>query len=127
MAARVLGPVHRSVRLVQLLGAGTRNMSSKRHEESKPLVVITTHRVHPADRTIGGPVTFGRAVRAPKSSYHSHLVFSQWDKIFKDPMTTAAAIDRVVHHATILELPGPSIREDEALKRLRSPDTEVPA
>jgi len=49
----------------------------------------------------------------------SNLVFSQWDKIFKDPMTTAAAIDRIVHHATILELPGPSIREDEALKRLR--------
>ena len=34
----------------------------------------------------------------------SNLVFSEWDKIFKDPMTTAAAIDRVVHHSTILEL-----------------------
>lgn len=34
----------------------------------------------------------------------SNLVFSQWDRIFKDPMTTAAAIDRVVHHSTILEL-----------------------
>ena len=29
----------------------------------------------------------------------SNLVFSKWDQIFKDPMTTAAAIDRVVHHA----------------------------
>jgi len=29
----------------------------------------------------------------------SNLVFSRWDRIFKDPMTTAAAIDRVVHHA----------------------------
>jgi len=29
----------------------------------------------------------------------SNLVFSQWDRIFKDPMTTAAAIDRVVHHS----------------------------
>jgi DNA replication protein DnaC len=27
----------------------------------------------------------------------SNLVFSQWDQIFKDPLTTAAAIDRVVH------------------------------
>jgi DNA replication protein DnaC len=35
-------------------------------------------------------------------------VFSQWEKIFKDPMTTAAAIDRVVHHAVILELTGES-------------------
>jgi DNA replication protein DnaC len=34
----------------------------------------------------------------------SNLVFSQWEKIFKDPMTTAAAIDRLVHHSTILEL-----------------------
>ena len=49
----------------------------------------------------------------------SNLVFSQWDKIFKDPMTTAAAIDRIVHHATILEFTGPSIRETEAMKRAR--------
>jgi DNA replication protein DnaC len=34
----------------------------------------------------------------------SNLVFSQWNQIFKDEMTTAAAIDRLVHHATILEL-----------------------
>jgi len=34
----------------------------------------------------------------------SNLVFSQWDKIFQDPMTTACAIDRLVHHAIILEL-----------------------
>jgi len=34
----------------------------------------------------------------------SNLPFSQWEKIFKDPMTTAAAIDRLVHHSVILEL-----------------------
>ena len=34
----------------------------------------------------------------------SNLPFSQWEKIFKDPMTTAAAIDRLVHHSIILEL-----------------------
>ena len=33
----------------------------------------------------------------------SNLVFSQWNRIFKDPMTTAAAIDRVVHHSIIVE------------------------
>jgi DNA replication protein DnaC len=44
----------------------------------------------------------------------SNLVFSQWDKIFKDPMTTAAAIDRVVHHSVILELTGPSWRAQTA-------------
>ena len=40
----------------------------------------------------------------------SNLVFSQWDKIFKDPMTTMAAIDRLVHHAIILEFDGESHR-----------------
>ena len=34
----------------------------------------------------------------------SNLPFSQWEQIFKDPMTTAAAIDRLVHHSIILEL-----------------------
>ena len=48
----------------------------------------------------------------------SNLVFSQWDRIFKDPMTTAAAIDRVVHHATILELTAKrSVRGEEAKRR----------
>jgi DNA replication protein DnaC len=49
----------------------------------------------------------------------SNLVFSQWERIFKDPMTTACAIDRLVHHATILELTGASFREQEAKRRSR--------
>jgi len=44
----------------------------------------------------------------------SNLVFSEWDRIFKDPMTTAAAIDRLVHHAIVLELTGKSIRVEQA-------------
>jgi DNA replication protein DnaC len=44
----------------------------------------------------------------------SNLVFSQWDKIFRDPMTTACAIDRLVHHALILELSGKSFRSEIA-------------
>jgi DNA replication protein DnaC len=44
----------------------------------------------------------------------SNLVFSEWDRIFKDPMTTAAAIDRLVHHSVILEMTGPSIRTEQA-------------
>lgn len=47
----------------------------------------------------------------------SNLLFSQWERIFKDPMTTAAAIDRLVHHSVILELTGPSVREEEARER----------
>ena len=40
----------------------------------------------------------------------SNLPFSKWEQIFKDPMTTAAAIDRLVHHSIILELNLPSYR-----------------
>jgi len=47
----------------------------------------------------------------------SNLVFSQWDRIFHDPMTTAAAIDRLVHHAIILEMTGPSFRNEHAKER----------
>ena len=50
----------------------------------------------------------------------SNLVFSQWDKIFKDPMTTAAAIDRLVHHSVILELDNESYRARQALKRQKA-------
>jgi DNA replication protein DnaC len=44
----------------------------------------------------------------------SNTVFSNWDAIFKDKMTTAAAIDRVVHHSTILELNTGSYRAAKA-------------
>ena len=53
----------------------------------------------------------------------SNLVFSEWDRIFKNPMTTAAAIDRLVHHSVILEFSGPSKRADEAQSRSRPADT----
>ncbi len=44
----------------------------------------------------------------------SNLAFSQWQQIFKDPMTTAAAIDRLVHHSVIIELTVPSFRLETA-------------
>jgi DNA replication protein DnaC len=53
----------------------------------------------------------------------SNLVFSEWDRIFKDPMTTAAAIDRLVHHSVILEMTGGSVRAEEALKGGTAPTT----
>jgi DNA replication protein DnaC len=46
----------------------------------------------------------------------SNLVFSQWDKIFKDPMTTMAAVDRLIHHSTILDFTGQSIRKNLKLE-----------
>jgi len=47
----------------------------------------------------------------------SNLPFSKWEIIFKDPMTTAAAIDRLVHHSVVLELNVPSYRAEQAKKR----------
>ena len=47
----------------------------------------------------------------------SNLPFSKWEQIFKDPMTTAAAIDRLVHHSVILELNLPSYRLEESQKQ----------
>src|SRR3712207_9596366 len=45
----------------------------------------------------------------------TNLVFSEWNRIFKDPMTTLAAIDRVVHHSVILDMMGlESYRAQEA-------------
>jgi DNA replication protein DnaC len=47
----------------------------------------------------------------------SNLVFSKWDQIFKDPMTTAAAIDRVMHHSIVLEFTRPGVRAEAAEQR----------
>ncbi len=46
----------------------------------------------------------------------SNLPFSKWERIFKDPMVTAAAIDRLVHHCVVLELNIPSYRMEKAKK-----------
>ena len=46
----------------------------------------------------------------------SNLPFSKWEQIFKDPMTTAAAIDRLVHHSVILELNLSSYRLEQSQK-----------
>ena len=47
----------------------------------------------------------------------SNLPFSRWEQIFRDPMTAAAAIDRLVHHCVILELNVKSYRMEKADER----------
>ena len=51
----------------------------------------------------------------------SNLVFGEWERIFKNPMTTAAAIDRLVHHSVILEFDVPSYRTEQAHKQKGAP------
>jgi DNA replication protein DnaC len=55
----------------------------------------------------------------------SNLVFSQWERIFKNPMTTAAAIDRLVHHSVILEFDAKSFRTEGARQRTANPDESL--
>ena len=47
----------------------------------------------------------------------SNQPFSAWDSIFSDSMMTVAAIDRLIHHATIIELQGESYRKTESIRR----------
>jgi len=47
----------------------------------------------------------------------SNLIFAQWDRIFRDQMATAAAIDRLVHHSVLLEFEVPSFRTEHASRR----------
>lgn len=59
----------------------------------------------------------------------SNLVFSQWNQIFKDPLTTAAAIDRVVHHSRIIEFGADmgSVRAQQAAQRQLQLSQEDPS
>jgi len=57
----------------------------------------------------------------------SNLPFSQWEQIFKDPMTTAAAIDRLVHHSVIIELNVPSYRLETAKNTRKTTATPDPS
>ena len=55
----------------------------------------------------------------------SNLPFSQWEQIFKDPMTTAAAVARLVHHSVIIELNIPSYRAESAKRAKQRPTPEA--
>lgn len=56
----------------------------------------------------------------------SNLAFADWNSIFKDEMTTSAAIDRLVHHSTILELNAESYRVAEAKNKSNSKGKKLP-
>ena len=56
----------------------------------------------------------------------SNLPFSKWEQIFKDPMTAAAAIDRLVHHSVILELNIESYRMQVAKKNTNKKSDDPP-
>lgn len=47
--------------------------------------------------------------------------FGEWNRIFPDPAMTVAAVDRLVHHATIFEMNVESYRRKTALENRRGP------
>jgi DNA replication protein DnaC len=55
----------------------------------------------------------------------SNLPFSKWDQVFKDTVTTMAAIDRLVHHSTVLELNGESYRAETAKRRNKKNENKI--
>lgn len=57
----------------------------------------------------------------------SNLIFAQWDRIFRDQMATAAAIDRLVHHSALLEFDVPSFRTEHARQRGKARRAEATA
>lgn len=59
----------------------------------------------------------------------TNLVFSEWERIFKDPMTTMAAIDRLVHHSVILDMMSVESYRAEAASQqhLPSPRSKKPS
>jgi len=58
----------------------------------------------------------------------SNLIFAKWDRIFRDQMATAAAIDRLVHHSVLLEFEVTSFRTEQAKRRGKGrPPAEPPA
>ena len=53
----------------------------------------------------------------------TNLPFARWSEVFLDPTAAAAVIDRIVHHATVLQTSGSSFRL-AAAKRNRAPTTD---
>lgn len=114
-------PAHRLVQ--RLLGAKRELELDKelRHLDSFDAVIIDDIGYVQQDREEMEVLFTFLAERYERKSIMitSNLIFSQWDRIFKDPMTTAAAIDRLVHHCIIIELSGESYRA-RAAKRGRA-------
>jgi DNA replication protein DnaC len=62
---------------------------------------------------------FGERYEKQRSVFvTTNLAFSEWEKVFKNPMTATAIVDRLVHRCVLLEFPGKkSIREEDARQR----------
>lgn len=119
-------------KLVQQLLAAKKNLRLEaefKHLDRYPVVVLDDIGYVQQDREEMEVLFTFLAERYERRSVmvSTNLVFSKWDQIFKDPMTTMAAIDRLVHHAIILEFDGESIRVPKAKNKDKGPGTEPKA
>jgi hypothetical protein len=63
-----------------------------------------------------------RTLRAQSIAITANAPFSTWDEVFPDKAMTLAAVDRLVHHATILEMNVESYRRKAAARPGRAQD-----
>ena len=49
----------------------------------------------------------------------TNLGFERWEETFKDPMLTAAIVDRLAHRAHVLDMSGPSFRVEDTKNWLK--------
>ncbi len=87
----------------------------------------TTLRPAPKDRAVRNGTVAIRSVPGRMAEYRSIAIaanqpFSGWDQIFPDKAMTVAALDRLVHHATILEMNAESFRQRAAASNKRALD-----
>ena len=90
----------------------------KRLDKFEPLIVDDIGYVKPTDSE--GQVLFELITHCYERSsliITSNKVFSKWDSIFGDNMVTVAAIDRLVHHADIIQIEGESFRKKTSRPR----------
>src|SRR3546814_16632617 len=75
--------------------------------------------------------TLFRSLLAHRYERHSLAItanqpFSAWYNVFPDPAMAVAAIDRLVHHSTIIEMNGESYRKRSAVARINAGDYDPP-
>lgn len=55
----------------------------------------------------------------------TNLTYSEWDKVFLNPLNTAVAVERIVHNCLTYNIKAPSKRKEEALDREKIRQAEL--
>lgn len=52
--------------------------------------------------------------------FTTNLTYSEWDKVFINPLTTSAAVERIIANCETFHLEGPSFRKEQAEKKQKA-------